>query len=207
VNQALDKANTSLNAMLAALSKQGVDSKDIQTQYFSIYPQYTGRQIYSCDNGTPTPLPDGSSLPSKPDSQCVQEWQQVLTGYQVSNQLTVKVRDIKNTGPVIDSVTAAGGDAAQISGINFTVDDNSALVAKAQEAAVKAAMAQAQQFATLTGVTLGKPVHISQVSGYMPELSVSRDAMTAPAAGAAPTSVLPGELQVSVTVQILYAIQ
>ena len=45
-------------------------------------------------------------------------------GYQVNNQLTVKVRDLESVGEIIDQVTEAGGDLTRFQGIRFTIDDS-----------------------------------------------------------------------------------
>jgi uncharacterized protein YggE len=204
VKEAMNKANTSLNAMLEAVKKHGVDSKDIQTSYFSVYPRYDGYEIYNCpkDGGSTPP----SSDPSVPEGGCYREWKQVLTGYQVANQLTIKVRGDKEVGPVIDDLVVAGGDAAQIQGITFTVEDTKALSAKAREAAIKAAMEQAQQFASLTGAGLGKLIHISQVGGEIPVTRAYKDVASAPGGEFAPTPIQTGEVEVTVTVQAVFAI-
>jgi len=203
VKEAMNKANTSLNAMLEALKKHGIESKDIQTTHFSVYPKYDSYETYSCPkDGQPAIAPDRSM----PSDACHREWKQKLTGYQVTNQLTIKIRGDKEVGPVIDDMVAAGGDAAQVQGIHFTVDDTKALAAKAREAAVKAAMEQAQQFATLTGVGLGKLVYISQSGGEIPVSMASKDLAFAPGAEFAPTPIKTGEVEVTVTVQAVFAI-
>ena len=178
VKEALDQANTSLNAMLNVLTDRGIDEKDTQTRFFNIFPQYDFRR----------------------DSE------RVLIGYQVTNQLSVKIRDLDSIGPVIDGVVLAGGDPVVINGISFTVEDTSALTVEAREAAVRAAMAQAEQFAELTGVELGKLVHISQAGGIPPVARVFAEAAALDGA-IAPTPVRPGEMEVSVTVQAFFSIQ
>jgi uncharacterized protein YggE len=204
VKEAMDKANTSLNAMLEALKAHGVESKDIQTNHFSVYPRYDSHEVYTCpEAGGATPPVSDRSMPS---DGCYREWKQKLTGYQVTNQLTVKVRNVDNVGPVIDATVAAGGDNTQVHGITFTVEDTKALAAQAREAAVKAAMEQAQQFATLTGVGLGKLVHISQSGGEVPVSRASKDMAMAPGAEFAPTPIETGEVEITVSIQALFAI-
>ena len=77
---------------------------------------------------------------------------------------------------------------------------------QAREAAVKAAMAQAEQFARLTGVVLGKLVQISQVGGTGPVVR-AEGAQASFDLAIAPTPVRTGELDVSVTVQAVFAIE
>ncbi len=178
VREALERANVSLNAMLGVLDGHGIEEKDTQTRFFNIFPQYDFR----------------------PDRE------RVLIGYQVTNQLSVKIRHLDNIGPIIDDVVEVGGNPVQINGITFTIEDTSELSVQAREAAVKAAMAQAEQFARLTGVVLGKLVQISQVGGAVPMIR-AEGAQASLDLAIAPTPVRTGELDVSVTVQAIFAIQ
>jgi uncharacterized protein YggE len=224
VQEALNQANGSLSAMLAVLDSHGIEEKDTQTRSFNIQPRYSFREITRCNDAAassstsaPAPAPASEPMPplevpvveiGKSSEDCFVDREQVLIGYQVTNQLTAKVRDLDDVGPVIDSVVVAGGNNVQIQGISFTIEDTSALSIQAREAAVKAAMAQAEQFAELTGVELGKLVHISQSGGAAPIARVSAQAaFFNEAIAMAPTAVRTGELEVTVMVQALFAIQ
>ena len=92
VSEANAAASKSMADVMAALKARDIEDKDIQTSYFNIYPQYD----YRAD--TPT-----------------------LTGYNVRNTVSVKIRDLDNVGALIDEVVTAGGDSIRIDGISFTV--------------------------------------------------------------------------------------
>ena len=62
---------------------------------------------------------DGSAL--RADEDCYKERESVIVGYQVNNQLTVKVRDLDSVGVIIDQVTEAGGNLTRFQGLSFTI--------------------------------------------------------------------------------------
>ena len=132
----------------------------------------------------------------------------VLVGYRVSNQVSVKIRDVGSVGSIVDGVAKAGGDLTRIQGINFTVEDTQALESQAREKAIQDLMAKAKQFADLTGVQLGKLVFLSESGGFVPRLETFTQRACAEAAPAqAPTPIIEGELKLTTTVQGVYAIE
>ena len=119
----------------------------------------------------------------------------------------VNLRDLDAAGSVIDEVTAAGGDLIRFQGINFTIDDTEALRDEARATAIGDMMDKANQVATLTGVELGKLINISE-TGDQPRVSFdSLERVSFASAKADPTPIMAGELEVTVTVQALYAIR
>ncbi len=185
VAEARSQAAVAMAAVIDSLKSSGVADKDIQTVSFSVNPQYTYREVV-----------DSRGRYSE----------QVLVGYQVSNQASAKIRDLDAVGPAIDGAAEAGGDLVRIRGISFTIDDSGPLHILAREAAVNQAMATAAQFADLTGVTMGKLLYITETSAA-PVAQVARAemAMAAPALDAS-TPISGGELQVQITVQAVFAI-
>jgi len=177
VAEAQTQAATAMEAVMAALTDNGVAKKDIQTQYFSIY-QVTRWDDYKD--------------------------KQVVTGYRVTNMVTAKIRDVEQAGPVIDAVAAAGGDYARINNISFSVDDPTPYYEEARQDAMTDAKAKAEQLASLAGIGLGKPTYISEGTIYPPV--VYRDAGMEAMAPAPTTPVSPGEIELSLTVQVAYAI-
>lgn len=180
VAEARDKAAEAMTGVMDALKSAGIDDKDIQTQNFNI------QQVTRWDN----------------DKQ-----QEIVIGYQVNNTVTVKVRDVTQAPTVIDNVTAAGGDLTRISSIAFTVDDPSPYYEQARVKAVNDAAVKAAKLADTAGVKLGKATYISE-SSYMPS-PIYRDVATASETVPAPTPttpVSPGEMEITVDVQIGYAI-
>jgi uncharacterized protein YggE len=164
---------------MTSLKANGVEEKDIQTTQYSIYPQYDYR------NG-----------------------KDILTGYQVTHMVRVKVRDIDKAGEVIDDAVEAAGDLLQVEGIGFAIDDTSALRSEAREEAMADAQAKASELAQLAGVTLGKATYITESSytpgpypyPYAPGASFAMDE-------AAATQISAGELEVVVNVSVTYGIE
>jgi uncharacterized protein YggE len=172
--EALNQANTSAAALIAALKSAGVDSNDITTSGLSIYPQYS-----STGN--------------------------TITGYQASNNVTVTVRDIAKTGPVIDAAAAAAGDNITIGGVSFYVEDSEALIGAARTDAISNARKRAGEYADAAGVSVGGVLQISEVSISNPvpmyyERSVAADSSVA----GAPTPIETGTQDLTVSVTVVY---
>jgi len=177
VAEAQTQAAEAMDEVMTALTSNGVAKKDIQTQHFSI------RRITKWDRD---------------------KEEEIVTGYRVTNMVTAKIRDIDNAGTIIDAVATAGGDLTRIDSINFSVDDPTGYYEEAREEAMDDAKAKAKQLANLAGVTLGKPTYISE-SFYAPPI-VSRAVYEMEEAVAAKTPISPGEMEISLTVQVVYAI-
>lgn len=176
VAEAQQQAAEYMEAVMTVLDDYGIAEKDIKTQYFSIYP--------------------------------VRRWEkdkEILIGYRVSNMVRVKIREVDNTGVIIDAVAEAGGDYTKINSISFTVDDPTAYYEEVRQKAMADAKAKAGQLAKLAGVDLGKPTYISEGTVYLP---VTRDYYGESAAPApTPTTpISPGETEVRLTVQVVYSI-
>jgi len=185
VAQAQLLARDAMSKVVAALKAKGVADKDIQTQYFSIQPvtQYVEDTVGGIKRG-----------------------RQVIVGYVVDNTVQAKLRKVDDAGPIIDAVAAAGGDLTRINSISFTKEDVTVEKNLAREKAVKDAQAKAQQIASLLGIKLGKPLYITESSPYIPSPSPVY-ARAADAAGAPTTPIQVGEQDLTVTVQIVYAIE
>jgi uncharacterized protein YggE len=82
----------------------------------------------------------------------------VLTGYEVYQEVTIKIRDLNKIGKVIESVTAVG--ANQVGNVAFTIDDPENIKLLARTEAVAKAKKRAQETAKLTGIKLGKLVNV-----------------------------------------------
>ena len=186
VTLARNEAATAMTAIVAFLTSNGVAERDIRTQSFNISPQYTFRER----------LEDGFRTNER-----------VLTGYQVTNTVSVKVRELDQTGAILDGVVKAGGDLIRINGISFTVDDPSPLKVQARELAVQEAMKKAQELATLAGVGLGQLIFISETSSTPIFNQVEARGDFARAASFAATPISAGETQIQVSVQAVFAIQ
>jgi uncharacterized protein len=177
VADAQSQAAAAMDKVMAALKSSGVAAKDIQTTNFNI------QKVTQWDNTRQI---------------------QVDMGYRVTNTVTAKIRDVSKAGAVIDAVAEAGGDLTRINSIGFTVDNPAPLQAQARQKAVADAAAKAQTLAQAAGVKLGKPVYITE-SSYIPT-PIYRDVMTKAEGASAPavTPVSPGEMDITIDVQIAY---
>ena len=128
---------------------------------------------------------------------------QLITGYQVTNMVTAKLRDISTAGAVIDAAGKTAGDAVRVQQLSFSIDDDSALRAEARADAVKRAQAQAKQMADAAGIQLGAIRSITETPVAMPAVYPSMAAADS-AAGSVP--IEPGSQELSVVVQVVYAI-
>jgi uncharacterized protein YggE len=210
VAAARSDAAAAMDRILKVLKARGIADKDIHTTRFSIQPQYTSRDITRCPDG-PEPLPttsgDTKPQPAPDVIKCYQQYEQVITGYQVTNQLTVNVRDLDAVGEVVDKVAEAGGDLTRFHGVNFTFEDAEGLQTKARAAAVEDLMAKANQFATLTGSKLGKLIYITEIGSDFQKVEPFARAAQESGAPAPATPIMPGELEVVITVQAVFDIE
>ncbi|MCE2457433.1 MAG: SIMPL domain-containing protein [Dehalococcoidia bacterium] len=188
VSYANGMAADAMDAIMNTLTENGVEDLDIQTHNFNVRPQYEWIEIEE----------DGRRSNRRE-----------LVGYEVTNNLTAKIRDLESVGTLIDDVIEAGGDATRFDGINFTVEDTSEVMSQLRENAIMDAMEKAQQIADVAGVTLGSLEYITdsavrtqRVDPYAP-----RAAFALAADESAATSISGGELEVSLTVHTAFSIQ
>jgi uncharacterized protein len=179
VAQAQRDAAEAMDGVMKALKASGVAEKDIQTQRFSIYP--------------------------------VRKWiedeqREITIGYRVTNIVVAKIRQIDKAGPIIDAVAEAGGDLTRIDSIGFTIDDPTSYYKEARAKAVGDGIAKAKQMAQAADVKLGKLLYISEGSQYVQPVEVRDSFLKAVGAAPAPTSISAGELEIQVTVQMVYDI-
>jgi uncharacterized protein YggE len=178
VAEAQSQAAAAMSAVMAALTDNGVAEKDIQTRYLSIY------QVTRWD--------DTKS-------------EEIVIGYRVTNMVTAKIRNVEQAGTIVDAVAAAGGDYTRISNISFSVDDPTPYYEQARQKAMADAEAKAEQLADLAGISLGKPTYISEGSVSPPV--IYRDAgMAIPAPAESTTPISPGEIELTLDIQVAYAI-
>ena len=139
VGVAQDAAAKKINAILDAIKGMGVAEKDIKTSGYNSYPKYDYSPAYACTNGY---CPPGK---------------QVLTGYEVNETISVKVRKTADAGAVLTKVGDLG--ATNISGLNFVVDDLTGVQAQARDKAVADAKAKAEALSKSLGIRLKKIVN------------------------------------------------
>lgn len=171
---AADAANV-MDAVITAVKALGIAEEDIQTTTLNLSPVY-----------------DYDRTPYR------------LVGYTASNMVTVTVRDLAQTGPVIDAATGAG--ATDVNGISFRLQDQSAAETEAREMAVRAARAKADTIATTAGTEITGIISIAETNAPVPMPQYYAADMAAGREASAPTPVLAGTIEVRVDVAIVYSI-
>ena len=127
---------------------------------------------------------------------------QKITGYQVSNMVTVTTSNLGGAGALIDDAANAAGNAIRVDNISFSLKDDTALSDQARAAAVRQAEGQAQLMATAAGMSLGHLCSLVDNSSVPTPLSF---ASGAPGRATAPsTPVQPGQEQVTANVTAVY---
>ena len=132
----------------------------------------------------------------------------MLTGYQVVNTASVKVRNLGKVGALLDGAVKVGRDLVRVNGIRFSVDDPDPFKVQARELAVQKAAQKAEELTKTAGVTLGRLIYISDSSStpiYSAVEAVRADFAGAPSF--APTRINAGDAEIKVTVQAIFAIQ
>ncbi|MBI2867314.1 MAG: SIMPL domain-containing protein [Chloroflexi bacterium] len=190
VENASSQAAAAMNKIFSALKNRGLADKDIRTSGFSIQP------IYS----TVRRPADPARFPGE----TIDETR--IVGYRVSNQVSAKVRALDRVGVIIDDAAAAGGDLTRVQGISFTVEDTTPYEKQARDKAMQNAKDKAEQIATQAGVILGKPTLIQESGGFAPPVPL-RAAAPSFDGKAEQTPISPGELEISVSVQVTYSIK
>lgn len=181
-------AAEAIDRTISSLRGNNVDDRDMQTSQFSISPRYDNQEVTRCIG-------------------CRVEFERVLTGYQVNNTLTVKVRDLDDMGGIIDGATKAAGNLVRINRASFTIEDTKPLQNEAREEAIAEMLTKANAMAELAGVELGKLVFLTESGSGVPQSFSRIESVGARAfASDQPTSILAGELDVNVNVQGVFAI-
>lgn len=175
-------ANTeAMTAIQTLLKERGVAEKDVQTTGIDVQPVYSQQQRQPQQQADYTPR---------------------IVGYRVTNSVRITARDLKKLGAILDAVVQSG--ANQINGISFRIENPEKLLDVARKQAMADAKRKAEQLAGESGVIVGLPISIQESGGMpipMPKFGGMRMAM---AADAAPVPVAAGELDLSVSVSVVY---
>ena len=186
VAEARQNAAAAMDSVLAAIRAHGVADDDVVTSYFNIQPQTIWIEVT-----------DSIGRHSEPR----------IIGYIVNNTVQVTVRDIDNLGDVVDTAATAGGDLIRINSIQFTVDDTSVFGEQIREMAAADALAKADLYARLMGVTLGPVVYLTELGNSVPMARAAPLAeMAAMDVAFARTPISAGDVNLSVSIQVVFAI-
>jgi uncharacterized protein len=169
--EAMEANAKAANALVSLVKAEGVAPADIQTSNVSISPMFSQS-------------PRGEQSPP------------TITGYSVSNHLTVTVRDLPRLGELLDKAVAAGANSAY--GVSFGHNDLSALLDKARPLAVADARRKAEIYAKAGGANLGRLMTLAEEAGPQPPVAFASRAYVQ--AAAAPTPIEAGEDKLIVTV-------
>ena len=169
---ALARNSTAMEAVLKALKDAGVAEDDIQTSNFSVQPVYGAMQ------------PGQTSVPR-------------IVSYQVSNQVSARIKELKKLGATLDALVQAGSN--QVSGISFDLNDPAAATNEARKKAIADARAKAELYAGAADASVGAVMQISEVS-VTPMMPVSYRMAEMSAAASVPIAAGQSTLSASVTV-------
>jgi len=171
---AMQQNAAAMQRVIERIRALGVADRDIQTTGINLNAQYD----YDRDNQ-----------------------RQVFRGYQVSNRVSVKLRDIEGTGATLDALVAAG--ATDLSGPSFSIEDDEAAKDLARSRAVERAQQRAQAYAAMLGFDGVRVLAVSEViegRSQMPQMEMRMVASD----GAAATPVQPGQVSTGVNITIKY---
>ena len=194
---ALGENSRAMTEVIAALKRAGIAERDIQTSNLSINPLYSDpnrdAMLAARTTGQPYVPPAEPAVPR-------------IIGYQATNNVSVRQRDLKNFGKVIDTLAAAG--ANQINGPMFQMDNAEPALNEARLDAVRAARERGELYANATGLKIVRILSITEAGGYYGPPPVAF-AVAERGGGPAPpppppAPVQPGELQQTANVTVLY---
>jgi uncharacterized protein YggE len=186
IKGAQTKATAKETAVLAFLDKSGIAKKDIKTESYNSYPKYTYTSCYSY------------TVPCREESK--------ITGYEASENISIKVRDLSKAGEIVKGVGAAG--ISEITGPNFSIENEDQLKEQARKMAIDEAKEKAEVLAKDLGVRLVRIVNFSENGDYsiynyaQKEMAVESDASSAPA-----PELPTGENKITSSVTITYEIR
>ncbi len=184
------RASEKINKVIASLKQNGIEEKDIKTTSYSINPHYDYIQG-ECNQFV---CPPGKS---------------VLSGYDVSQSVEVKIRDLKNAGKILETIGSL--NVQSVGGLSFTIDDINKVKAQARDKAIESAQAKAKELSKKLGVRL---VRITSFYDSSEEQYYSREGLVADGYSATPSvkmNVSPqipqGEQKVTARINISYEIR
>ena len=161
----------------AALKRAGIADRDIQTSSINLNPDYR------YDNNQPP----------------------VLTGYQASNSVSIKFRDIRNTGKILDALVAQG--ANQINGPSLTIDKPEAAYDEARTKALAAGRARADLYARSLGMRVTRLLSVSEGGTNMPRPPYPMAMMAQAERSDAKTAIEPGSQDLEITLAMSFELQ
>ncbi|KRB79892.1 hypothetical protein ASE00_19035 [Sphingomonas sp. Root710] len=195
--EALSANSTAMERVIAQLRRAGIAERDIQTSNLGIEPVYSDPNrdaaLAARYAGQPYVPPAADAAVPK------------IIGYRANNSVSVRQRDLKNFGRVIDTLVAAG--ANQVNGPSFAMDNPDPALDQARVQAMRQARARAELYARAAGLKVLRILSITEGGGFYgsPPVVFARGAIAASAPPPPPPApVQPGELQMTANVTVLF---
>jgi uncharacterized protein len=182
VEDVISENTKKMNSIIKVLKDSGIKERDIKTVNYNLYPVYD----YIESRG------------------------RVLKGYELSQSLRVKIRDMETIGDTIDLATRNG--ANDVSSVSFTIDDPEELKNEAREEAIEKAKTKAKSMAKISGINLGRVVNVSENFGSAYPVAYNNN-YSARAMGGVEmvkeesANIQVGESEISVTVSLTYEVK
>ena len=174
VEEATAQNGEAIRSVIAALTAAGIPEEDVATSSYSVYAEYD-----------------------------YQTGEAVLTGYNVSNQLTVIIRDMTAIGATLDKATAAGANS--IHSVTFCSTQSAAAQDEAMTYAVQDAIRKGDLLATAAGLQTGCILSITESSAT--HYTVTTTYKAAATRDAVSNVILPDDLSVSASVTVVFELK
>ncbi len=172
---ALRENSTDMAAVLTLLAESGVEPRDMQTSQLSLHPRWKSQ----------------SSSNQQPE----------VAGFQASNTVSVRVRNLDSLGTILDDITQAG--ANQIQSIGFGLQNPWPLLDEARKRAIRDALAKATLYTEAAGVQFGQILRIEEAGAHAPQPQFAR--MEAMVSDAVP--IARGETEIIARVMVVFELE
>ncbi len=173
---AQDANSKKTQAITDYLKKQGIDEKDIKTSDYNVYPQYN-----------------------------YQNGRNDISGYQVSENFQIKVRDLTKISSLLSGLVSAG--ANQVNNLGLQIENPDKLQAEAREKAIEDAKQKAGELKGQVGIKLGRIVGFSENSNSGGPIYYDMKAQGLGGGGAPSPSISTGQNEITVDVTLIYQIK
>lgn len=180
--EALTANTDAMTTLIDSIKSAGIEARDIATSGFSVQPQY----VY------PKPTKDGEQQEPR------------ISGYEVRNSVTVRVRDLSKLGALLDQAVTDGSN--QINGLNFDISEKAELLNEARKKAYADARAKAELYAEAAGFKLGNLRALNEAGGGYPPPRPMMMRLEKAQAASADVPVEAGEQELSINVTATWEI-